>query len=126
MGKLRSWKGYFTTEYSIWGLVGELGACLIFGSLRNHWSGLMLNTVQIVRCSEHLNACSGIWYLVPGTWYQVPEHLFSKPEHLFRVSEHLFVFGEHCSGSALYRIDQDCIHLQRYDLFKHLCSTHKI
>ena len=54
-----------------------------------------------VRCSDHLNTCSGIWYLVSDTWYQVPEHLFRKPEHLFRVSEHLFVFGEHCSGSAL-------------------------
>ena len=58
-------------------------------------------SVFSVRCSDHLNTCSGIWYLVSDACYQVPEHLFRKPEHLFKVSEHLFVFGEHCSGSAL-------------------------
>ena len=60
-------------------------------------------SVFSVRCSDHLNNCSGTWYLVSDTWYQIPEHLFRRPEHLFMVSEHLFVFGEHCSGSALVR-----------------------
>ena len=72
-------------------------------------AGLMMSTVRTVRvlfsvrCSDHLNNCSGTWYLVSDTWYQIPEHLFRRPEHLFLVSEHLFVFGEHCSGSALVR-----------------------
>jgi hypothetical protein len=44
-------------------------------------AGLAMNTGRTCRClcSQHLNACSGIRYLVLGTKYQVPPTIYLLP-----------------------------------------------